>query len=175
MNEGGDRVDTEVVSGSKETPRVNVGVSETERSRPADATREVVFDVGDLSVYYGSFRADECGTSLDGSCPVIDKLFGSRMVLANLELRFPLWGAFGGDNFYGPLPIELGVFTDAGAAWDRSGSLKLTGTAGKLVPSGGALVRANLLGFAIAEIDYVRPIDRPDRGWLWSFNLRPGF
>ena len=32
-----------------------------------------------------------------------------------------LWGAFGGDNFYGPLPVEVGVFTDAGAAWDRSG------------------------------------------------------
>ena len=124
---------------------------------------------------YGSFRANECGISVDGSCPVIDKLFGSRMALANLELRFPLWGAFGGDNFYGPLPIELGVFTDAGAAWDRSGSLKLTGTDGKLVRSVGALVRANLLGFAIAEIDYVRPIDRPGRGWLWSFNLRPGF
>ena len=124
---------------------------------------------------YGSFRGEECGITTDGSCPVIDKLFGSRMVVANLELRFPLWGAFGGDNFYGPLPVELGVFTDAGAAWDRSGRLKLTGTDGKLVRSVGALIRANLLGFAIAEIDYVRPIDRPGRGWLWSFNLRPGF
>jgi Tol biopolymer transport system component len=124
---------------------------------------------------YGSFRAEECGTATDGSCPVFDKLFGSRMVLANLELRFPLWGAFGGDNFYGPLPVELGVFTDAGAAWDRSGTLKLTGSDGKLVRSVGALIRANLLGFAIAEIDYVRPIDRPGRGWIWAFSLRPGF
>ncbi|HET7694948.1 MAG TPA: BamA/TamA family outer membrane protein [Vicinamibacterales bacterium] len=124
---------------------------------------------------YGSFRAEECGTATDGTCPVFDKLFGSRMVLANLELRFPLWGAFGGDNFYGPLPVELGVFTDAGAAWDRSGSLRLTGSDGKLVRSVGALIRANLFGFAIAEIDYVRPIDRPGRGWLWAFNLRPGF
>ena len=124
---------------------------------------------------YGSFRADECGTTTDGSCPVFDKLFGSRMAVANLELRFPLWGAFGGDNFYGPLPIELGVFTDAGAAWDRSGRLRLTGSDGKLVRSVGALVRANLLGFAIAEIDYVRPIDRPGRGWIWAFSLRPGF
>ena len=71
--------------------------------------------------------------------------------------------------------MEVGVFADAGAAWDRSGSLKLTGTDGKLVRSVGALVRVNLLGFAIAEIDYVRPLDRPGRGWLWSFNLRPGF
>jgi len=124
---------------------------------------------------YGSFRSDECGVTIDGSCPVFDRLFGSRMVLGNAELRFPLWGAFGGDNFYGPLPVEMGVFADAGAAWDRSGRLKLTGTDGNLVRSVGALARVNLMGFAIAEIDYVRPLDRPGRGWLWSFNLRPGY
>jgi hypothetical protein len=124
---------------------------------------------------YNSFRAEECGLAVNGACPVVDKLFGSRMALANVELRFPLWGAFGGDNFYGPLPVELGVFTDAGAAWDRSGTLKLTGADAQLVRSVGALARINLLGFAVAEIDYVRPLDRPGRGWLWAFNLRPGF
>jgi hypothetical protein len=36
-------------------------------------------------------------------------------------------------------------------------------------------MRINVLGFAVAEIDYVRPLDRPGRGWLWQFNLRPGF
>jgi outer membrane protein assembly factor BamA len=97
------------------------------------------------------------------------------MVLGSAELRFPLWGAFGGDNFYGPLPVEMGVFTDAGAAWDRSGRLKLTGADANLVRSVGALVRVNVLGFAVAEIDYVRPLDRPRRGWLWQFNLMPGF
>jgi Tol biopolymer transport system component len=124
---------------------------------------------------YSSFRAEECGVSIDGSCPVFDRLIGSRMVVANAELRFPLWAAFGGDNFYGPLPIEVGVFADAGAAWDRGGSLRLTGADRNLVRSVGALARINLLGFAIAEIDYVRPLDRRGRGWLWSFNLRPGF
>jgi phosphate transport system ATP-binding protein len=58
MNEGGDRLDTEVVNQPAETPpRVNVDVSETERSRVPAVEREVVFDVGDLAVYYGSFRA----------------------------------------------------------------------------------------------------------------------
>ena len=33
----------------------------------------------------------------------------------------------------------------------------------------------NVFGFAVAEIDYVRPLDRPRRGWLWQFNLMPGF
>lgn len=123
---------------------------------------------------YNSFEASEC-TGLSTACPVLDKLFGSRMVLGSAELRFPLWGALGGDNFYGPLPVEMGVFTDAGAAWDRSGRLKLTGTDANLVRSVGALVRVNVFGFAVAEIDYVRPLDRPKRGWLWQFNLMPGF
>ena len=106
---------------------------------------------------------------------MLDQLFGSRMVLGNVEVRLPLWSAFGGDGFYGPLPVEIGGFFDAGAAWDRSGRLKLTGDDANLVRSVGALARINLLGFAVAEIDYVRPLDRPGRGWLWAFNLRPGF
>ena len=31
-----------------------------------------------------------------------------------------------------------------------------------------------MFGFAVAEIDYVKPLDR-DRGWLWQFSFRPGF
>ena len=124
---------------------------------------------------YGSFRAEECGVSANGSCPVIEQLIGSRIVVANAELRFPLWGALGGDNFYGPLPVEMGVFADAGAAWDQGGALRITGTDRNMVRSVGATMRINLFGFAIGEIDYVRPLDRPGRGWLWQFSLRPGF
>jgi hypothetical protein len=43
------------------------------------------------------------------------------------------------------------------------------------VRSVGALMRVNLLGFAVAQIDYSRPLDRPGRGWMWQFSLRPGF
>ena len=39
----------------------------------------------------------------------------------------------------------------------------------------GAAIRVNILGFAIGEIDYVKPLDRSRRGWLWQFNLIPGF
>ncbi|MEO6236984.1 MAG: BamA/TamA family outer membrane protein [Vicinamibacterales bacterium] len=124
---------------------------------------------------YGSFKSGECGITADGSCPVFDRLLGSRMLVANVELRFPLWGAFGGDNFYGPVPVELGVFADAGAAWDRSRSLHLTGAERNLVRSVGATARVNLFGYAIGQVDYVRPLDRSGRGWLWQFSLRPGF
>ncbi len=124
---------------------------------------------------YGSFEASECGAAINGSCPVIDRLIGSRMVVANAELRFPPWGAFGGSNFYGPLPVELAVFGDMGAAWTKDQPLKLTGPDHQLVRSVGVAARVNLLGFAVAQIDYVRPLDRPGRGWMWQFSLRPGF
>lgn len=39
----------------------------------------------------------------------------------------------------------------------------------------GAGLRFNAFGFAIMEIDAVRPLDRPERGWLFEFAFRPGF
>jgi Tol biopolymer transport system component len=123
----------------------------------------------------GSFQAGECGAQIDGSCPAFDRLIGSRVAIANAELRFPLWGAFGGDRFYGPLPIELAVFSDAGVAWGQRSSTRFTSSDRAPVASAGAAARINVLGFAVAEIDYVHPLDRPGRGWLWQFSLRPGF
>jgi Tol biopolymer transport system component len=123
----------------------------------------------------GSFEAGECGAQIDGSCPAFDRLIGSRVAIANAELRFPLWGAFGGDRFYGPVPVELGVFGDAGVAWGRTTRPSFAGGDQKPVSSVGAVARINVLGFAVAEIDYVHPLNRPGRGWLWQFNLSPGF
>jgi outer membrane protein assembly factor BamA len=125
---------------------------------------------------YNSFEASECGATTDGSCPVFDRLIGSRMVVANVELRAPVWGLFGGGRrFYGPLPVDVGVFADAGAAWGQGGALRVTGPDRNLVRSVGVLLRVNLLGFAVGQLDYARPLDRPGRGWIWQFSLRPGF
>ena len=123
----------------------------------------------------GSFEAFECGLTVDGSCPAFDRLIGSKLAIANAELRFPLWSVFGGDNFYGPLPIEMALFTDAGLAWDSTSRPGFRAGDREPVVSVGAAMRINVLGFAIAEIDYVRPLDRPGRGWVWQFSLRPGF
>jgi hypothetical protein len=32
-----------------------------------------------------------------------------------------------------------------------------------------------VFNFMVAEIDFVKPLDRPTRGWMWQFQLRPGF
>ena len=124
---------------------------------------------------YNSFESGECGASTDGSCPVFDRLVGSRVAVANAEIRFPVWGAFGGDQFYGPLPLEAAFFADGGVTWGSSERLGFSKTDSKPVSSVGAALRVNVLGFAVAEINYVRPLQRPGRGWLWQFSLRPGF
>lgn len=122
----------------------------------------------------GSFQAGECGIQVDGSCPAFDRLIGSRLGIFNAEMRMPLWALFGGDNFYGPLPVEVALFADAGVAWGSGSRPGFTDGDRDPVTSIGAALRANVFGFAVAEIDYVKPLSR-DRGWIWQFSLRPGF
>jgi hypothetical protein len=123
---------------------------------------------------FGSFNASECeGT--DGSCPVFDRLLGSRLAVANVELRFPPFSALGGRRFYGPLPLELLAFADAGVAWSSTEKARFLGGDREPVASYGAGVRANVFGFAVVEVDYVRPLDRPLQKSLWQFNFTTGF
>jgi Tol biopolymer transport system component len=122
-----------------------------------------------------SFDVSECQPGPAGSCQAFDQLVGTRMLVANVELRFPLWSAFGGDDFYGPLPVEMAIFADGGVAWDNVSRPSLFDGHREFVRSVGVAARANLFGFAIGEVAYVRPIDRPRDGWLWQFALRPGF
>jgi outer membrane protein assembly factor BamA len=128
---------------------------------------------------YGSFNATECRpTAADpNGCPVFDQLLGSRMVVANAELRFPLFGALGiGSGYYGAFPLEFTVFGDGGLAWDTQHEPSVFGSGVRdPVFSAGAGLRMNLLGFAIAELSWVHPFDRPDKGWVWQFELQPGF
>jgi Tol biopolymer transport system component len=128
---------------------------------------------------YGSFEASECNAPADApdSCPVFDQLVGSRMIVGNAELRFPLLGALGiGSGYYGAFPLELAVFGDAGLAWDTQNDPSVFGSGTRdPVFSAGVGLRINLLGFAIAEVDLVRPFDRPGKGWIWQFEVQPGF
>jgi len=128
---------------------------------------------------YGSFNATECKPTANdpNGCPVFDQLLGSRMVVANAELRFPLFGALGiGSGYYGAFPLEFTVFGDGGLAWDTAHEPSVLGSGVREpVFSAGAGLRMNLLGFAIAELSWVHPFDRPDKGWVWQFELQPGF
>ena len=123
-----------------------------------------------------SIDQSDCTVTATSKCDVIDRLTGSRLAVANLEFRFPLLRPFGANRYmYGPIPIEVAFFGDAGVAWAR-GQRPGFGTEDRRgVSSAGVALRANLFGYAIGEIAYARPFQRESRGWVWQFNLAPGW
>ena len=124
----------------------------------------------------GSFNASECTQTFTGSCVEFDRLLGSRMLLTNLELRFPLLRPFGvGSRMYGPLPTEVALFADGGIAWTAGDRPGIFGGHRQTVSSAGVTFRVNLFGFAVAQIDMAHPFQRPGRDLVWGFSLTPGF
>jgi outer membrane protein assembly factor BamA len=127
---------------------------------------------------FNSFHVTECHPAAGdpNSCPVFDQLLGSRLLIGNLELRFPLFGLLGaGSGYYGILPLDWLVFADGGVAWDSQNEPSFTGGNRDAVFSAGTGFRFNLFGFAVAEVDLIKPFDRPDKGWVWEFHFLPGF
>jgi outer membrane protein assembly factor BamA len=124
----------------------------------------------------GSFNVNECGNTTNNTCPVFDQLFGSKLLIGNIELRFPPFGLLGaGGGYYGILPIEMGIFYDAGVAWTNAQNAQVFGGTRKLVRSYGASFRLNLLGYAIGQMDVVHPLDRPQKNWMIRLSLTEGF
>jgi hypothetical protein len=125
----------------------------------------------------GSIRADECAVgAAGGTCEIYDRLLGSRLLVGNLELRFPLLRPFGvRSRMYGPVPIEVAFFADGGVAWTDAQRPSFFGGERKPISSTGVTLRLSMFGFAVAQIDYAYPLQRPGRGWVWAFNLMPGF
>ncbi|MGH7546554.1 MAG: BamA/TamA family outer membrane protein [Gemmatimonadales bacterium] len=125
----------------------------------------------------GSFDPGECPTTAGAGCPVFDQLLGSRLLVGNVELRFPLFGLLGvGDGYYGILPVEAALFYDAGVAWTGAEGARLFGDGPRrFVTSTGVSLRMNLFGFAIGQLDYVRPFERPTRDWMIRLSLTSGF
>jgi len=123
-----------------------------------------------------SIGSDECIPTPAGSCELIDRLLGSRMLVGNVELRFPLLRPFGVTrNMYGPLPVEVALFADSGTAWNQGEQPSFNGGSRSAVSSAGVALRVSLLGFAVGEFDFARAFQRPGHGWTFGFNLMPGW
>ena len=124
----------------------------------------------------GSFNASECGSS-STTCPVFDQLIGSKLLVGSVELRFPPFGLLGlGSGYYGVLPVDAGLFYDAGVAWNSAEGAQLFGNGPrKIVSSAGVSLRMNLFGYAIGQMDVVHPFDRPQKNWMVRFSLTQGF
>jgi hypothetical protein len=124
----------------------------------------------------GSFSPTECVATSTDPCPAYDNLFGSRLLVGNIELRFPLLGLLHvGSGYYGAFPIEAAFFADAGVAWYQGEDPTILGGSRSAISSAGVALRINLLGFAIGEIDLVHPFQRPGKGTFVQFSLTPGF
>jgi Tol biopolymer transport system component len=120
----------------------------------------------------GSFDPRECGpqSQTTGTCPVFDRLIGNRIAVGNAELRIPLLGFLGVIPSRTLPPVEIAPFYDAGIAWNRRQQVPR-----RAIRSWGASLRLNVFGFAVAQISYVHPVDRPAKSWMWEFALVPGF
>ncbi|HXF95606.1 MAG TPA: BamA/TamA family outer membrane protein, partial [Gemmatimonadales bacterium] len=136
---------------------------------------------------FGSFRTSECveavGTRTRTGCAEVDQLIGSKIAVANLELRFPLARNVVLGFLGLPLPpVEGALFYDVGLAWEEKSIIKLRRDPGDdffqvRVPlrSYGASIRANLLGFLIFRFDYSQPLNRPGKKAYWTVSLGPTF
>jgi Tol biopolymer transport system component len=133
-----------------------------------------------------TFDQNECVPSATSDCPIFDRLVGSRVLVGNLEFRFPLLRPLGASSrMYGPVPVEVALFADGGVAWNdvRQMTVNLLGIVEQPrafswhdgVSSAGVALRVNLFGFAVGEFDFTHPFQRPMRGWVFQFNLWPGF
>jgi len=113
------------------------------------------------------------------SCPAYTNLFGSKVLVGNLELRFPPLGVLGIGGPFGALPVELLAFADGGIAWFTKPAADRAFFLGdgqrKPVFSTGLGLRVNLLGFMIVEADLVHPFNRPNKGTHVQIGFTPGF
>ena len=76
-------------------------------------------------------------------CPAFDLLLGSRTLVGNLEFRFPLLRPFGvSQRMYGPVPVEVALFGDAGVAWGGNERPSVFGGSRHGVSSAGVALRA---------------------------------
>jgi len=120
------------------------------------------------------------GSLGSSACPQFDRLLGSRLAVANIEFRIPVFGARGLGLIESMFPpLEITPFVDAGVAWTGSSapvwSFDRNSADRTPVMSAGITSRLNMFGFAIFEVYYARPFQRPARGGMWGFLLSPGW
>ncbi len=128
--------------------------------------------------YYSILSIEGAGTS--GNIPQINRLFGSKIAVVNLEVRVPV---LGNDQFgilsFPYLPVDLVGFVDGGVAWTESDypALELSTDQYARIPvfSAGAALRINLLGALVFQIYWAWPFERQNIGGSWGLVLESGW
>lgn len=112
---------------------------------------------------------------------LFERMIGSKISVANAELRLPFLGRkpLSLVNFF--LPVDLGFFADGGVAVFKFSDVETpseqTGQKHEPVFSIGASIRLNLFGALVLEPYYALPLSvKPElREWRWGLNLLPGW
>ncbi len=110
-----------------------------------------------------------------------NRMIGSKMSVANAEIRLPFLGRkpLSLVNFF--LPVDIGFFADGGVALfsfnDLSEASPQTGQIHEPVFSVGASIRVNLFGALVLEPYYALPLSVKEevRQWRWGLNILPGW
>lgn len=129
---------------------------------------------------YSIDRSDCSAQNGFENCPEVARLFGSRIAVANAELRLPLLGppqlALVDFPF---VPLELAAFADAGTAWTAGDlpSIEYSTETSDRVPvfSVGGAARINLLNAFVLQFYLANPLQRRNVSWDWGLFLSPGW
>jgi outer membrane protein assembly factor BamA len=118
-------------------------------------------------------RVMQCDIAQAGTC-MDSTLEGSKMLVGQLELRFPLLGALARHLTWGGFPIEGFGFADAGMVWRGDELPSWLGGSRPAVRSAGGGVRVRL-GYFVLEAAAAHRFDPTRGGWVIAFNARPPF
>ena len=142
----------------------------------------------DQSSFYGGYSCQSflgAGNVYANGCSA-PQLIGTRAVVFNEELRFPIIRRFD----LGPLPIGLppvdgAVFYDAGLAWSAGQHPHLSAPDNYdptkdidrfFLRSYGATIRVNVFNLAVLSWSLAKPLDRPGYNrFNWTFSLGVGY
>src|SRR4030095_13554404 len=103
---------------------------------------------------YWSFDPSECHYDAQGNCIEMNRLYGSKIGVMNLEVRFPLTGP----REIAPirslaLPSTVSLFFDGGMAWsgDQKPVVDWATSSMERIPvfSTGISLRVNLFGYLV--------------------------
>jgi Tol biopolymer transport system component len=111
-----------------------------------------------------------------------EELLGSRLLVSNVEIRFPLWGIVSRELDYGRIPADGFIFADGGLVWsgrgrgsaERDPFALAPGNNANGISSIGAGIRLNAGGLPF-EFAMIRALDGPRPGWQSDFGFRVGF
>jgi len=126
-----------------------------------------------------NFNFYDCTSVIGGTASCNNaQLAGSRVAVANAELRFPIIRRFDVGSSFGLPPVDGLLFWDAGLAWSAGQKPHLGNAPARNDPSinrypltsYGAGIRVNLFNLAILRWDYAHPLVG-GRHPNWTFSL----